>query len=308
MNVIVGVVYRAHASIDDFIPDIEPIYKTPNSEKKHFYLLGDFNIDLLKTGTHRPIHDYLEFIYSHSMLPTIYKPTRITTTTATCIDNILTNNEDIIQSTILITNLTDHFPTILSSNLDVVKQKICIKEYVYKRNHCGDNIHKFKKRLSDVKWQEVLHNDNVNNDYNRFVETFEMIYDECIPLKKYIVNKKKEPLSPWITKWLLKSINKKNKLYKEYLRNPTNRNLQKFKTYKNKLNMLIRKSKRKYFFMKFEKSKNNMKDTWREINTIIGKGKRNSPQSKFRGDNGNVITDSQDISNHFNDFFCKHRA
>ena len=67
--------------------------------------------------------------------------------------------------------------------------------------------------------------------------------------------------------------------------------------------MLIRKSKRKYFFMKFEKSKNNMKETWREINTIIGKGKRQSPQSKFRGENGNVVTDSQDISNHFNDFF-----
>ena len=55
--------------------------------------------------------------------------------------------------------------------------------------------------------------------------------------------------------------------------------------------------------MKFEKSKNNMKETWREINTIIGKGKRQSPQSKFWGDDGNVITDSQDISNHFNDFF-----
>ena len=43
--------------------------------------------------------------------------------------------------------------------------------------------------------------------------------------------------------------------------------------------------------MKFEKSKNDMKETWREINTIIGKGKRQSPQSKFWGDDGNVITD-----------------
>ena len=77
----------------------------------------------------------------------------ITATTATCIDNILTNNEDIIQSTILISDITDHFPTILSSNLDVVKQKICEKEFVYKRHHSDDNIDKFKQRLSDVKWQ-----------------------------------------------------------------------------------------------------------------------------------------------------------
>ena len=57
--------------------------------------MGDFNINLLKTDTHRPTHEYLEFIYSYSMLPTIYKPTRITATTATCIDNILTNSVDV---------------------------------------------------------------------------------------------------------------------------------------------------------------------------------------------------------------------
>ena len=53
--------------------------------------------------------------------------------------------------------------------------------------------------------------------------------------------------------------------------------------------MLIRKSKRKNYFMKFEKSKNNMKETWREINTIIGKGKGQSSQSKFRGENGIML-------------------
>ena len=53
--------------------------------------------------------------------------------------------------------------------------------------------------------------------------------------------KKKDPLSPWITKGLLKSINKKNALYKQYLQSPTNGNLQKFKTHKNKLTMLIHK-------------------------------------------------------------------
>ena len=302
-NIIVGVVYRAHTSIDNFIKDIEPIYKKLNSENKHFYIMGDFNIDLLKTETHRPTHDYLELVYSHSMLPTVYKPTRITATTATCIDNILTNNENLIQTTILVTDISDHFPTILSSNLDVVDAKNHEKKYAYKRNHCNENINNLKQRLSHVKWQETLDNNDANDDYNTFVEKFETLYDECIPLKKRTINRKKDPLSPWITKGLLKSINKKNRLYKQYLKNPTNVNLQKFKTYKNKLSMLIRKSKRMYLFKKFENSRNNMKKTWQEINTIIGKGKRKSPHCKFRGDNDNIITDSQDISNKFNDFF-----
>ena len=130
-----------------------------------------------------------------------------------------------------------------------------------------------------------------------------MLYDECVPLKKCNVNRKKDPLSPWITKGLLKSINKKNKLYKKYIQIPTNVNLQKYKTYKDKLNMLIRKSKRMHFYTKFEKSKHNMKETWKEINGIIGKGKKQSPQCQFIGESGNIINNPQDISNQFNDFF-----
>ena len=40
-------------------------------------------------------------------------------------------------------------------------------------------------------------------------------------------------MSPWITKGLLKSINNKNKLYKQYIHSPSKKGFQKFKTYKN---------------------------------------------------------------------------
>ena len=80
---VVGVVYRSHTSAD-----IKPIYKQLNSQKKQFYVMGDFNIDLLKAESQRPLHEYLELTYSFSLLPTIYKPTRITETTATLISII----------------------------------------------------------------------------------------------------------------------------------------------------------------------------------------------------------------------------
>ena len=114
-NIVVGVVYRAHTCIDNFLADFDPVLKKLNSEKKTVYIMGDFNIDLLKVDTHRPTHDYLELIYSYSLLPTIYKPTRITETTATIIDNILTNDDNIIKSSILVTDITDHLPTVLET-------------------------------------------------------------------------------------------------------------------------------------------------------------------------------------------------
>ena len=36
---------------------------------------------------------------------------------------------------------------------------------------------------------------------------------------------------------------------------------------------------------------------------IIGKGKKTFTTSKFQDESGNIITNSQDISNQFNDFF-----
>ena len=51
----VGVIYRAHTSIDDFTLDLDKVLIKTYSENKITYVMGDFNIDLLKDDTSRPI-------------------------------------------------------------------------------------------------------------------------------------------------------------------------------------------------------------------------------------------------------------
>ena len=97
--------------------------------------------------------------------------------------------------------------------------------------------------------------------------------------------------SPWITKGLLKSINVKNKLYKQNLLRPTKDHLVKFKTYRNKLNHLIRKGKREYYHKQFECTKNNISQTWKTINGIIERCKSGSQQSIFKTDDGKKVTE-----------------
>ncbi len=116
-NSLLGVVYRSHSAIDNFISDLDPILQTINEEKKTCYIMGDFNIDLLKDDIDRPTHDYLDLIYSHSIIPTILKPTRITKTSATIIDNIITNSDHSLKTAILITDMSDHLPSILMTRL-----------------------------------------------------------------------------------------------------------------------------------------------------------------------------------------------
>ena len=58
-----------------------------SKEKKTVVLLGDFNADLLKYDYDDEVADFLDAIYSTLLLPNISSPTRITSTSATLIDN-----------------------------------------------------------------------------------------------------------------------------------------------------------------------------------------------------------------------------
>ena len=85
------------------------------------------------------------------------------------------------------------------------------------------------------------------------------LIDKYIPFRKCNRSRKKDPMSPWITEGLLRSINNTNKLYKVYKNSATEENLNKYKSYRNKLHNLIRKMRRQYFERKFQQSKNKMK-------------------------------------------------
>ena len=49
----------------------------------------------------------------------------------------------------------------------------------------------------------VLHSIDAEREYNMFIERFDKLHDDCIPLRKYKVNRRKIPKSQWITKRIL---------------------------------------------------------------------------------------------------------
>ena len=126
-------------------------------------------------------------------------------------------------------DISDHLPTIVTTNC-TVPNKSSNNKYMYKRLLTDGNVSKLRHKLSNIEWDNVLQGANVNDDYDIFLKTFTETYNDCIPTKKCVFNKRKEPKSPWITNGLLKSINTKNKLYKEFINNTTQQRTQKFKT------------------------------------------------------------------------------
>ena len=104
-----------------------------------------------------------------------------------------------------------------------------------------------------------------------------------------------------MTNGLLRSIRHRSKLYKQYLRNPTDQNELIYKNYRNVLTKLIRNAKSRYFHDIFSLNKSNICRTWKTINSLLKKGKP-AENGVFK-QNGNTITEPKVISNSFNNFF-----
>lgn len=93
---------------------------------------------------------------------------------------------------------------------------------------------------------------DVNEAGDVFLKIYKTLYDKknCPIL---VCNKKKNVnAKPWLTKGLLKSCEKKNKLYRDFVRFQTKTIEIKYRIYKNKLTTLIRQAKKRLLQFKVE--------------------------------------------------------
>ena len=82
-----------------------------SKENKLFYIMGDFNLDLFNCHSHLFVTEFLDIMYSNMFFPLITRLTRITSNTATLINNIFTNHLDNYSFRgLLFTDISDHLP------------------------------------------------------------------------------------------------------------------------------------------------------------------------------------------------------
>ena len=130
-----------------------------------------------------------------------------------------------------------------------------------------------------------------------------MHYDTFFPKKKIQINKK-NLASPWITKGIIKSSKRKQKLYEKFLKRKTPHNENNYKDYKRLFETIKHKSKANYFNERLNKYQNNVKKTWDVIKEVIGSTKSNSHTLPKRLIVNNVeILEKKAIAEHFNEYF-----
>ena len=305
-NIIVGNVYRAHRTdLNLFLIDLENCLSKISHENKQCFISGDFNLDLLKHDTNNLIDNYLNIFYNNNMRPLIDRPTRITPTSATLIDNIFTNVlTHHITSGIFVTSLTDHYPIFQITNSNPIKHNNHghrISSRLFNQNR----IHNFYNHLSLVDWNFVTNINSCESAYDAFISKFLELYNIHFPLKSFRSNNhnsRRIPRKPWITTAVLKSIDRKEKLYKKYVAHPTESNKQNFHVYRNRLTSIIRASKKDYYAEKLSSCRHSAKQTWNVLNSILGRHSKPNLPTSFHINN-DLISDPQTISDHFNAYF-----
>ena len=153
--------------------------------------MGDFNADLLKIDTNDDTNYFYNIMKSQCFRPLVLQPTRVTSSSATLIDNIFLNDMSINSLERNITSsISDHLTQFCS--LDISSRQKVFNKNRKGRSFKNFNHDEFKHELSQINWNDLFRNKNCNDKVSIFLEKIDYLLDEMAPVR----NLKR---SPWLT-------------------------------------------------------------------------------------------------------------
>lgn len=301
-NIIVGVVYRPpNSNSHDFLSQLTDITRNHIFLNKDCFIMGDFNINLLKHDSNNTSQEFLELLLSASFLPLVSKPTRVVNNSATLIDNIFSNVIPHPDSYVVLSDVTDHYP--IFSHYKISHSVKNGGPCPSRRRITPESLARLGVSLEQVDWSNIQNDNDVNISYDNFLNIVNEKIDNIIPVVRNKRNNyKTNPKLPWVSKSLLRSINRKNKLYYIYKLELTDRAKFKYTSYKNTLTTILRVEKRKYFVSRLELHKHDMQNTWKILKEAMNLVKNRNDITQIKH-NGVIIEDVASIANIFNLYF-----
>ena len=250
-NIICGIIYRQHNSPESFQAYFDEALERFSQSDKTVYIMGDFNINLLNAETCNFTKEFLLALQSYSFIPTIDKPTRVYSSSATLIDNIFVNkNCGRITSGNIISDISDHYSQFCLTEFSCetnFPKKTMVRDF----SRFSEEV--FNSELAQVGWESILARTHGNIDiaFSKIYNKLNKLINKHVPLKPLSKRKFKQFSKPWISKGLIKSIKIKNALF-------ASGDTDKYKFYRNKITSITRHSKKlyyhKYFTQRYEEN------------------------------------------------------
>ena len=297
---IITAAYRPPSADDTFFDELTKIIETADSEDKEIILMGDLNCNL---QTDKPDHNTKQLnsiceIYQLQQL--INHPTRITETSSTLIDVIITNMPSrIVTSGVIHIGISDH-----SLIYAVRKFSIPSKnkpKYLTSRQFKNFKAEKFRSELKNVPWDAILTNTNDPNElWGKWKEVFLSIANNHAPIKTRRVRNKD---SPWLSSQIRKLIIERDVLKKQAIKTGNTEHWKLYKSHRNKTNNSIKTGKSEYYKHQIIDNSNNPKAVWKTINQIMSRKTTDHTISEIVI-NDKTITDPKLVSQTMNTHFA----
>ena len=302
-NIICGCIYRPPSmSLSVFNELLSDMFGKILSENKYVYIFGDFNVNTMSSVIgNANTQEFKDIFSSNYCLPLITKPTRVTNSCSSLIDNIYSNvpiNPGKCNSGILEVSISDHYAIFAIDNSTHTKANA---SNVTKRSFCNKNIENFKRCLTNQSWDFVYESEDLQAAFSRFQGVIDVHFNTNFKLHTFTrtyINR-----HPWMTEALRTQIRLKNSKYKEYVKSNNVDIVESYKDSKRILHSSLRNAEIQYYSEQYELNSGDMFKSWKVLKTILALNSNSEKRQLCLTINNVAVTNSIDIANGFNDFF-----
>ena len=257
---IVGAIYRPPSSKALSFNHIDQTLTYMSSLKKDIYALGDLNDNQFKPNK---ISTILHRLRLHQL---ITEPTRISKTSSTLIDLIITNNKESVLNVSVLPSIADHHE--IGCTIDIRKKRK-IKSHLItcrpKNTYSPEAFQtQLKKDHNIHRLNSIFQTDNVDSQVQIFTETFTSSLDAIAPSRTIIM---KRPPVKWMTDEIRTEITRKNQLQRQSKFDHAL--LQSYKAQVIKVRNIVKKAKAESYHAEIRKAHTNPKETWKILKRIV---------------------------------------
>ena len=224
---------------------------------------GDFNVNLLLNGP--AVQSFKNNAISCGLHIINHIPTRFApNSTAALLDVMMCSSPllTIHSDQLCLGGVSDHDLLFYVLDFDTNCQS---SEKITYRDFKSINMEALFYECSIFPWSECFYLADVNNKLKFITNAVHLFYDKFVPIKSFIIHKNKPQ---WFSKEVRECINQRNTLYKKWKSNPSPTKWNSFRVARNRVHVLTRTAKRKFYNKEFNDKNLNSQNFWKRINKL----------------------------------------
>ena len=236
-------------------------------------------------------------------------PTRITETSDTILDHVITNvNTESIVSGVVTQDVSDHLPIFAILNLSIKRPSFSTSRYIRKftPSKKDDFVDTLKKRLND----DIIFTNfraSPHGKLDSLTTHIQNVSNQIFPPIKLSCRQSKKFRKSWMSSGILNSMDRRDALFRSWLKtkDPTIR--QKYNKCRNRVNRVIKAAQRRADADLIDKSQADVKKFWKNLNKI-SKRKQTASSSlptKIKVNDTQSISDPHNIAHRMNSHFVQ---